>query len=237
MSHGHLSKVERGEHGRPVTPAIVNAYQRVLGINVTEAITGNEPPAKAKDWRPGVMTHYQRATYSTQVGALAIGGHAGKTPTQLLQAAGAVAIPKNIDTAGLDSLDRIASLLHELSGLAGNVAHALMLWVLRLPADDPHMGPRVHAIQAQLARRAARGAVDLNRHDSARTLHLLALDAAVRSGVPDLRAWALADIAAHHLTFDYYDDSLNVLRLAEGDERTGAEVRIALRRIRHRQQP
>jgi hypothetical protein len=31
MSHGHLSKVERGEHGRPVTPAIIAAYERVTG--------------------------------------------------------------------------------------------------------------------------------------------------------------------------------------------------------------
>jgi hypothetical protein len=37
MSHGHLSKVERGEHGRPVTPAITAAYERVTGVKLAEA--------------------------------------------------------------------------------------------------------------------------------------------------------------------------------------------------------
>src|SRR5690606_27124943 len=37
MSHGHLSKVERGEHGRPVTPAILNAYEKATGVRLTGA--------------------------------------------------------------------------------------------------------------------------------------------------------------------------------------------------------
>lgn len=49
MSHGHLSKVERGEAGREVTPAVLAAYEKAFGVRLSEA--GGGPGG----WQPGQL--------------------------------------------------------------------------------------------------------------------------------------------------------------------------------------
>jgi hypothetical protein len=63
---------------------------------------------------------------------------------------------------------------------------------------------------------------------------LLALGAAAAAEDPDLRAGALADLAHHHLRVGYPQDALAVLRLAEGDERIGEQIRDRLKSVRAR---
>jgi transcriptional regulator with XRE-family HTH domain len=234
MSHGHLSKVERGEYGRPVTPAIINAYRRVLGVDVAEVIAGSAPaPAASKKWRPGDMSPHQRRAYASQVAAVAVGSPPGKPSMRLLQHAGPVPIPSQLIPEQLASIMQITHLLGGLDGLAGHLAHALLAWVLHLPTDRD-TEPPVLATIAALARRAARSAVSLSRHEPARTLYLMALDAATGSGDPDLRATVLADIAEHYLACTYREECIIVLRLAEGDERLSEDVRSTLKVIRSR---
>jgi len=235
MSHGHLSKVETGEYGRPVTPAVINAYQRVLGVDIAAVIADHAAlPEEARGWQPTEMTAHQRRAYASQVAAVAVGAPPGKPPLRLLQHAGPVPIPEQLDVEQLASLREVAELLERLGGLAGHLAHALLDWVHHLPTREPQVEPQVVAVIASLARRAARSAVSINRHQSARTLLLMALDAATNSGSPDLRARVLADIAEHHLISDYPEECLTVLRFTEGDERLSEEIRSTLKEIRNR---
>jgi hypothetical protein len=234
MSHGHMSKVERGEYGRPVTPAVLNAYQRVLGVEVAAVIAGREsPPPPATRWRPGDLTPYQRRAYTSQVAAIAVGAPPGRPPGLLLQQAGPVAMPSQLTSEHFVSLQQTAELLHGIGGLAGNLAHVLLRWVMHLPINQ-YTEPCVLATITALARRAARGAVELGRHEPARTLYLVALDAATASGDLDLSGGVLADIAEHYLACIYREECLTIIRLAEGDERLSEDVRSVLKEIRNR---
>ena len=57
MSHGHLSKVERGEHGRPVTPAILTAYEKATGVRLAGAtVIGRGEDAAGAEWRRGRLS-------------------------------------------------------------------------------------------------------------------------------------------------------------------------------------
>jgi hypothetical protein len=75
-------------------------------------------------------------------------------------------------------------------------------------------------------------AFDAHRHDTARHLWTLALEPAVAADEPDLRAHVLADIAAGHNHQADPEDSLYLIRLADGDERTSPAVRAILHGVR-----
>jgi transcriptional regulator with XRE-family HTH domain len=93
MSHGHLSKVERGEHGRPVTPAIVAAYERATGVRLAEAAARAERERRAQtgrggSWSPGTLTDMRRRAYNAAVGAITLGGPLGEPVGRLIDSAG-----------------------------------------------------------------------------------------------------------------------------------------------------
>jgi len=99
MSHGHLSKVERGEHGRPVTPAIMNAYERVTGVKLSEA-AGQLAERRERDtgrgrkrWVPGQLTDMRRQAFNAAVGALALGGFLGEPVSRLIDSTGRPVTP------------------------------------------------------------------------------------------------------------------------------------------------
>ncbi|MPZ24989.1 MAG: hypothetical protein GEV12_00670 [Micromonosporaceae bacterium] len=241
MSHGHLSKVEHGEHGRPVTPAILYAYEKCLGIKIAEAVGSGElaqehRPKQGKDWRPGQLSDFQRRAWRSQVAAVGAGGSVGMPLDRLLHSAGQVRVARPVTDGLRVPLERVAAVLEEAGDLAGAVAHALLWWVIRLRADVD-ADPLVHAVMARLARRAAREAYTASRHESARVLWLLALEAATAADHPDLRALVLADIAAHHVDVGYHEDALITLRAAEGDERISEETRAALKTVRSGLEP
>lgn len=85
-----------------------------------------------------------------------------------------------------------------------------------------------------MAHRAGWSAFDVGSHEQARSLLRLALYAAVAGGEPDLRAHVLADIAAQHNQVGYHRDALEIIRLAEGDDRVAPEVRMVLHGVRAR---
>jgi transcriptional regulator with XRE-family HTH domain len=117
MSHGHLSKVERGEYGRPVTPAILHAYERVLGFKVADVVASGDLAAyderrtatrSRPDWRPGQLSAFQRQSWRAQVASVGAGGSAGAPSRRLLDAAGRVAAAVNPgDPAAMRALERV----------------------------------------------------------------------------------------------------------------------------------
>jgi transcriptional regulator with XRE-family HTH domain len=248
MSHGHLSKVERGEHGRPVTPAIVAAYERVTGVRLAEAAAGvaarrdRDTGRRGRSWRPGHLTDMRRQAFNAAVGAITIGGHLGEPVGRLIDSTGRPVTPTPPELVDVAQLEQVTGLLTGLDlryggGLVSQLSKALLRWaVVMLDAvgmADP-LPARLYAAVGALAARAGWAAFDVAAHEAARSLFRLALYTAARAGDPSLRAHVLADVAAQHNQLGYHQDALELIRLAEGDERVAPGVRMVLHGVKAR---
>jgi transcriptional regulator with XRE-family HTH domain len=247
MSHGHLSKVERGEHGRPVTPAIVAAYERATGVKLAEAaarVAGDRQrqTGRGRTWSPGTLTDLRRRAYNAAVAAIAVGGHLGEPVGRLIDACGRPGPPSPPEGADLAQLEQVAQLLTGLDlrhggGLAGQLAKTVLRWaapMLDMPDMDPAEHRRLHSVFGALAHRAGWAAFDVAAHEAARSLFRLALYAAAVAGDHNLRAHVLADVAAQHNQLGYRQDALEIVRLAEGDDRIAPAVRMVLHGVKAR---
>jgi transcriptional regulator with XRE-family HTH domain len=248
MSHGHLSKVERGEHGRPVTPAIMAAYERVTGVRLTEAAAhvaerrDRDTGRRGKTWRPGQLTDMRRQAYNAAVGAIAIGGHLGEPVSRLIDSTGRPVTPTPPDEADIEQLEQLVTVLTALDlrhggGLTSQITKALLRWAVAMLDTAGMPEPtraRLTAIIGVLAARAGWAAYDVAAHEAARSLFRLALSTATRAGDPNLRAHVLADVAAQHNHLGYHHDALAVIRLGEGDERVAPPVRMLLHTVKAR---
>lgn len=247
MSHGHLSKVERGEHGRPITPAVVSAYERVTGVSLADAaaalaerqgVTGR----RGRTWRPGQLTDMRRLAFNASVGAVAVGGQLGEPYGRVIDATGrplVPTVPGETDVAQLERLTGTITTLDLQYGgrLVSQLAKNQLRWVATMvdsASVDRDPGRPLYAVVAALAARAAWSAFDTAAHEAARSLFRLALHTAVRAGDADLRAHVLADVAAQHNHLGYYEDALEVVRLVEGDERVAPPVRMVLHGVKAR---
>lgn len=224
MSHGHIAKVEVGEPGRAVTPAVLAAYERATGVRLT---AGDGPGG----WRPGQLGVAQQRAYLGRIGAAAVGGLPERRPHRLLAQHG-LDRPAATDTA---SLQKLAEALDGIDGCGGPAAAAVLRWAVEL-ADDDDAEPEPVLCEAlgMLARRAGAGAVERQRHETARAYYLLALQFAARADAVPLRGRVLAEIAHHHLRLDQPEVALAAVRLAEVDERTPEPVRGLLGEVKAR---
>ncbi|HEY8474315.1 MAG TPA: helix-turn-helix transcriptional regulator [Natronosporangium sp.] len=228
MSHGHLSKVERGEPGRPVTPAVLAAYEKATGIRLT-GLAGHRPvdPSQTGGWRPGYLSETRRRTLNAKIAAVAVGGPLSEQLNRILDATGRPIIPDRIEDPDVIQVERVAALCTSVDllyggGVADQMARALLRWAVGLLEAAPTGSPittRLHAAIGALAQRAGWAAFDAYTHDVARSLFTVALYAATRANNPDLRAHVIADFAAQHNYLGYPDDCLQVVRFGEVDER------------------
>jgi transcriptional regulator with XRE-family HTH domain len=230
VSDSHLSRVERGE--RPVTPAIVAAYEKALGVRIADAVAGGR-------WRPGRLDDARRQAFTSTVAMVAVGGPLGEPVDRLLEVGSAApAPPARVGAADVAHVEQAAGLVRGLDlrfggGLAWQVADRLLRWAVGLHAasmTEPVRG-RLCAAIGTLAGQAGWAAFDADRHDAARALFTMALDSAVRADEADLRAHVLADMGAQYNYLGYPDDCLTVVRLAE-DERVGSAVRCVLHGVK-----
>jgi hypothetical protein len=248
MSHGHLSKVERGEHGRPVTPAILRAYEKVTGVSLTEAAANvaerrDRDTGRGKsDWKPGQLTDMRRRAYNAAIGAITIGGHLGEPVMRLLDSTGRPVTPAPPDDLDIEQLGQQSALLTAMDmryggGLASQLAKAVLRWAH--PMLDAHgfgeeKSQRLHSVIGTIAHRAGWAAFDVLAHEAARSLFRLALCAAARGADHNLRGHVLADVAAQHNQLGYRRDALDIVRLGEGDERIAPAVRMVLHGVKAR---
>jgi transcriptional regulator with XRE-family HTH domain len=250
MSHGHLSKVERGEYGRPVTPAIITAYERVTGVTLAAAAAAiedaNRPSALAggdrRMWQPGELSGMRRQGYTAAIGSLSVGGHLGEPFIRLIESTGrplTPAPPDNVDVTQLAQLVQwVISLdLRFGGGLVSQLAKTLLKWAVPMldttNLNDP-VSCDLHRAVGGLAHRAAWACFDTGGHEAARSLFRLALYAASRAKDRNLRAFVIADVAAQYNALGYHDDCLEILRLAGGDEQVAPAVRAALHGVKAR---
>jgi transcriptional regulator with XRE-family HTH domain len=231
MSHGHLSKVERGEYGRPVTPAIMSAYERTTGVSLSEAAAAlaeqdqtklGQRRRKLRVWRPGEMPDVRRS--------------------RLLDSTGRRLIPAPPDEIDIVQLEDLTGLVTGLDlryggGLISQFAKALLRWaapMLDLVADPAPDIARLHRAVAALTLRTAWAAFDSAAHEAARSLFRMALYVAVRGGDPHLRVHIMAEAAAQHNAVGYPEDALELIRVVEGDDRAAPQVRIVLQGVKAR---
>jgi transcriptional regulator with XRE-family HTH domain len=248
MSHGHLSKVERGEHGRPVTPAILAAYERVTGVKLTQAAAtiaerrDRDTGRPGKTWRAGQLTDMRRHAYNAAIGALTIGGHLGEPVSRLIDSTGRPVTPTPPDDGDIEQLEQLVTVLTALDlrhggGLTSQIAKATLRWaapMLDTPDTPQPTRARLAAAIGALAARAGWAAFDTAAHEAARSLFRLALHTAARASQPNLRAHVLADIAAQHNQLGYHHDALAIIRLGEGDERLTPPIRMLLHTVKAR---
>jgi hypothetical protein len=249
MSHGHLSKVERGEHGRPVTPAVVMAYEKVTGVKLAEA-AGQVAERRDRDtgrgggkqWKPGQLTDMRRKAYNAAIGALAVGGHLGEPVSRLIDSTGRPVVPIPPDELDIVQLEQVSNLLTSMDmryggGLVSQLVKAVLRWAHpMLDAYDVAEADsrRLHSVVGAIAHRAGWSACDVQAHEAARSLFRFALYAAAAGEDHNLRGHVLADVAAQHNQLGYHRDALDLIRLAEGDERIAAAVRVVLHGVKAR---
>jgi transcriptional regulator with XRE-family HTH domain len=251
MSHGHLSKVERGEHGRPVTPAIIKAYEKVTGVKLAEVAgqvshsrdrNAGRGGGNSKGWNPGQLGDMRRKAYNAAIGALAVGGFLGEPVSRLIDSTGRPATPVVPDRLDIVQLEGVSELLVGLDmryggGLVSQLAKSVLRWAA--PMLDAHgtnqdEQRRLHAVVGAIAHRAGWAAFDVQGHESARSLFRFALYAASVGEDHDLRGHVLADVAAQHNQLGYRRDALDLIRLGEGDERIAPAVRVVLHGVKAR---
>jgi transcriptional regulator with XRE-family HTH domain len=196
LSHGHLSKLEHGEPGRPVTSTVLAAYQQATGVTLT-----SDQPGDPLGWRPGQIGEKARRAFSGKVAAVAWGGPLEDRLDRVIANRCRLPLPTAVDAQHVSQLAQIATVLASLNGpLPGLVARAVLGWAVDLldRAAPERVRADLYTVVAHLAKRAARAGVDIGSHVVARTLQLVALHAAGRCehGEPERGLpWHLARIA------------------------------------------
>jgi transcriptional regulator with XRE-family HTH domain len=233
ISDSHLSRVERGH--RPVTPAVLAAYERSLGMRIT-AHTVAEALADTGGSDRADRTQFHTRIVSILLGAPGSGEH-GDEPRWAAEEA--LLPPAQVGQVDITHVEQAAALVRRLDlrfggTLASHIGRRLLRWALRLRTatmSDPTQS-RLHTALGSLACWTAWAAFDAHHHDTARTLWSLALEHAITADQPDLRAHVLADIAASHNHHQHPADALHLIRLADGDERTHPAIRTILHGVR-----
>jgi transcriptional regulator with XRE-family HTH domain len=231
LSDGHLSRVERGQ--RPVTPAIVAAYERALRLRITTGTVTDaliEVQADRAD---------RRAFNTTLAGILLGNPPEHEWEDALLRAAEEALLPPGqVGEVDIAHVAQAAAMVRRLDLrfggiLAGHIGRRLLRWALplRTASMTDHIRVRLHTALATLGWASAWAAFDAYHHTTARDLWTLALESAVAADQPDLCAHILADVAAWHNHQHHPTDSLHLIRLAHGDERTSTPLRAILHGI------
>jgi hypothetical protein len=241
MSHGHLSKVEREEPGRPVTPAVLNAYEKASGLKLIGIAGHSSADPNDGRWRRGHLSEARRKVLRAKIAAIATSGELGEKADRMLDRTGPPLVPDVVAEIDVAQLEQVAATATALDmryggGAADELARTQLRWAVKLLGSEAReqVGPRLQATVSALAQRAGWAAFDADRHDVARTLFTIGLYAAVDADDPDLRAHIIADFAAQANFLGYPRDCLYIARQAEVDERVGPEVRMVVAAVKAR---
>lgn len=240
MSHGHLSKVERGEPGRPITPAVLAAYEKATGFNLT-GVAGHSSDIATGGWRRGHLSEARLRALRAKIAAIAAGGELGDRAEKLLDHTGRLTVPEMVEKCDVAHLEQVAAMATRLDmryggAVTDQLARAQLRWAIKLldSQASSDVRPRLQAAVAAMAQRAGWAAFDADGHDVARSLFTVGLYAATHADEPNLRAHIIADFAAQANFLGYPDDCLYIVRQAEVDERIGPAVRTVIQCVKAR---
>jgi transcriptional regulator with XRE-family HTH domain len=235
MSHGHLSKVERAETGRPVTPAVLAAYERATGIRLA---TGHGD-LDVHGWRPGRLGELRLGAFNARIASLAVGGPLSEPAETMAAVGGTPGAPVPVQAADVTQLQHAADMCTGMDlrfggGVAAPMLRTLLRWAVKLLPAGQDQRAGLHSAVGVLAQRAGWAAFDAGLHHAARAMFMLALYAATVADDVDLRGHVLADVAAHHQHLGHFAECLQVARFGEVDERVCPPVRMVLHAVKAR---
>lgn len=231
-SKSHLSRMERGI--RPVTPAMVLAYQRALGWSLPIAnATRNRGSGPAHDNYD--EAEMRRRTLLRGFVATTTGIAAGTPLTEELAAAGGAGSPGLICEADAEELEQAALSLTTRDLRGGGHAviaegQSLLQWGVSLmeQARSEPLRRRFAAAAGYLADRTGWTAFDLGFHDQASRFFGLGIRLADEAGDHNLTAQILSDMAGHAVFRDKPSEALGCAELALADAQVTDQLRAAL---------
>lgn len=158
VSVSHLSRVERGE--RRVTPVVVAAYEKALGIKIADIVSEARGTDRIDD--------VEREAFTSTIGKLAAGGAAEESVDRLLAvASGGLTLPTRIGLADVVHVEHGTVMVRGMDlrfggGLVWQMAEPLLQWAVGLHGASMTDSTRVRldAATGALAAFAAWAAFD-----------------------------------------------------------------------------
>ncbi|MGQ0773443.1 MAG: hypothetical protein ACT4NY_03340 [Pseudonocardiales bacterium] len=241
----YVSKVERGEITWP-GDAYRSAFRVVLGATsdadlgfycsrsseatliVASSIVEGEPT-----WAEDVMLDSGLIRYA---GAAAVGALSAQLPDLLRGALRRIAVPARIDERHVEQLSEIVEFFDSSDwlfggGMSRNAAAGQLEWCCAVLAKSS-MSDRVRrawrSSTARLAGRTGFMSFDCGDHFAARRFFLVALQLAAEAGDVQQRAHTLFHAAHQAIRLDRNELTLDLMRLAHGEDRHLSPVARAI---------
>ncbi|MGH3913826.1 MAG: hypothetical protein ACRDTC_10520 [Pseudonocardiaceae bacterium] len=237
----YVSKVERGEISWPGT-AYRSAFRAVLGaasdadlgfycsrssettLVVTSSIVEGRPT-----WAEDIMLDHGLIRYA---GAAAIGALSAHLPDMLRGALHRIAVPARIAEHHVEQLNQVVEYFMGSDvlfggGMSRNAAAGQLEWCCKVLAKSSMSDPVRRAWQSSTARLADVAgfmSFDCGDHLAARRFFLVALQLAAEAGDMQQRVHTLTSAARQALWLDRNELSLDLMRLAHGDDRSLSPV-------------
>ncbi|MGH3799795.1 MAG: hypothetical protein ACRDTD_06620 [Pseudonocardiaceae bacterium] len=246
----YISKVERGEISWP-GKAYRSAFRAVLGAasdadlglhcprsNETTLIVAPSIVAPSivegkPTWAEDVMLDRDLIRYA---GAAALGALSAHLPDMLRGALHRTAVPARIDEHHVEQLTQIVEFFESSDwlfggGMSRNAAAGQLEWCCEVLAKTA-MSDQVRRIwqsaTARLAEVAGFMSFDCGDHLAARRFFLVALQLAAEAGDVQQRAYTLTSAAYQAIRLDRNELSLDLVRLARGEDRRLSPVARAV---------
>lgn len=227
-SKGHLSRVERGE--RPVTPALIHAYEMTLGIPVAATADTDD------EWAiEGTVDDVRRRELLGSIAAASLGTAALEPLARIFDIHDT---PARIGLSDVQAVERATELYMSMDlARQGDVAAAMARGALRWATSalkgsmDASTRERLRAATGLLADRLGWGTFDAGATPQAMQLLTFALDAAAKGPDRDLRAHIMLDLSTVLTEMGRPADGVEVLRMALGDERISSAEQANLHAV------
>ncbi len=227
---GHLSRVERGE--RPVTPALILAYERVLGVPVAATSSANDGSPM-----PDTVDDVRRRNLLSSIAAASIGVAALEPLARLFDGLTG-APPAHVGVSEVKAVESATDLYMSMDlarhgDMAAAMARGALSWAVSLLDQRMSSATRERLFSAigLLADRLGWATYDAGA--SARAIQLLtfALDSAARGPDRDLRAHIMLDLSTVLTDMGQPSEGVEILRMALGDERISSTEQANLHAV------
>ncbi|MEV8633904.1 helix-turn-helix transcriptional regulator [Streptosporangium sp. NPDC051023] len=229
-SKGHLSRVERGE--RPVTPALVLAYERTLGVPVAAT-----PENGDASFSEGTVDSVRRRQLLSSIAAASVGAAALEPLTRLLDGLPSLP-PGNVGLSEVKAIESATQLYMDMdlaghSSTATAIAGGVLSWSVSLLDRKMSSTTRERLFPAVglLADRLGWATYDSGASPRAIQLLTFALDNAAQGADRDLRAHIMLDLSTVVTDMGQPSDGVEILRMALGDERISSAEQANLHAV------
>lgn len=226
-SAGHLSLVENNK--RAYTPALVAAYERLLG--------GTKPQRKVEP-ESASLNDVKRRDLLGLVATASVGAATPAPVEFLLDALPKLALARRVGDAEVHAIEQAASLYMQMDlahggGIAAQMGQGSLHYAAKLLDQEMSAATRARLSSAVglLADRLGWSAYDAGESGTAKDLLAWALNHAAQGSDHDLRAHIMLDLSTVLTDTGHPTDGVETLRMALGDDRISAAERANLHAV------